>query len=155
MVNEGYDQIVSLIGGRLNFYVLGGRVLLVLAGDPPAGAIFVHGLDVVSDKAPEGLTNDGMLRVGAVAIIQLAEIAANRGKPARSGKVIMDRLLSLFSGSALAPEMIKATLCAALEHPGLAGENTYFTSLALSQMQDSTNGRVEVEIEGLPKITKH
>lgn len=150
-----HEQIVHLFGKRLNFALIGGRVVGVSKGNQPKDAVIAWRLDVTPNLSDEGLTDRGVLVVGALGIICLINHVVEHGRPTESGKVIMDRLLRLFPGSAFAPEMIKATIAAALEQPGLGGEGNYFTACALRQMQDWSTDSVEVEVTGLPKITDH
>lgn len=150
-----HDQIVHLYGKRLNFALLSGRVVEVFEGDPTRDAIAVHHLETTRNPSDEGVSGDGTLYIGALGIICLADHIAKRGVPARSGKVIMDRLLKLFPGSLEAPTMIKATVAAALGHPGMGGEHDYFTACALRGMQDWSTDSVEVEVADLPKVAVH
>jgi hypothetical protein len=157
-------KYVTFCGHQLHFELLDGRVVAVRDGSPPSSATTVLRLDVTQHQNEEGVTQDrnehgviydSVLKIGALGILLLIDFVAKRGVPARSGKVIMDRLLRLFPGSAKAHVMITATVAAALEHPGLGGEHSYFTSCALREMQNWCTDSIDVEVTGLPKITDH
>lgn len=151
-----HDKIVHLSGKRLNFALLGSRVVEVFEHEPTKDAIAVLHLDTTRNPSDEGVSGDGTtLYIGALGIICLADHIAKRGVPARSGKVIMERLLKLFPGSAEAPAMITAAVAAALGHPGFGGEHAYFTACALRQFQDWSTDAVEIQVVGLPKIVVH
>lgn len=155
MVSERAEQVVSLIGGRLNFTLLSGRVISVNDGDPPSNGIAVWRLDVTRNQADERVSDDGVLYIGALGILLLIDCVANRGAPAKSGREIFSRLLKLFPGSADASAMIKASVSAALGHGGNGGEHDYFTACALRQIQDWCTDNVDVEVSGLPNVALH
>ena len=150
-----HEQIVNLSSMRINFALLGGRVVSVFEGDPPLDSIAVWRLDVTRNLNDDGVASDGVLEIGALGILLLIDFVATRGAPVRSGKVILDRLLKFFPGSANASAMITATVSAALEHPGFGGEHSFFTTCALCQMQDWSTETHDVEVIGLPKIVTH
>ena len=139
---------VSLANRRINFGLLGGRVVLVFGGRKPANAHVVERLDAVVDEA-EGVTDDGRtLNIGALGIASIAEYLNTIPTYRRSPKQLCERLSMLFSGSSFYPEMIRATVRAALGHPGVGGDTGYYIDHAKRQFEPWTAGSVSVRVIG-------
>ncbi len=128
-------QWVSLRDRRINFGLIGGRVVLVFGGRTPPGSQVVEHLDVVTTEA-EGLTSDGLtLNVGALGIVRIVEHLASKPTRSRSGRALYDRLSQLFSGSAFFPEMLAATVRTICNVPDAGGDTAYYAAHAQVQMQ--------------------
>ena len=64
---------VTLRGRRINFGLIGGRVVVVCGGARPFSSVTVDRLDAVVDDA-EGVTADGTtLNVGALGIVLIVD----------------------------------------------------------------------------------
>lgn len=137
---------VTLRDRRINFGLIGGRVVLVFGGAKPHGSVVVDRLDAVV-RDPEGVTADGRtLAIGALGIASIAEHLATIDTYARSPRRLHDRLSRLLAGSMYAPEMIAATVRAAVGHPGVGGDTTYFIEHAKRQMQSWSTYEVDVVV---------
>lgn len=138
---------VSLRDRRIHFGLIGGRVVLVFGGAKPRGSVVVDHLDaVVSD--PEGVTADGRtLAIGVLGIASIVEHLATIDTYARSGRLLHERLCRLLAGSMHAPEMSAATVRAAVGHPGVGGDTTYFIEHAKRQMQSWSTDAVDVTVK--------
>ena len=140
---------VTLRGRRINFGLIGGRVVVVFGGAKPFGSVTVDRLDaVVCDT--EGVTADGTtLNVGALGIVLIVDHLAKIPCYARSPRLMHDRVFDLFSGSMFISEMYAATIRAALSLPDVGGDTTYFKEKAIQQMQSWSTDTVDVEVEPL------
>lgn len=139
-------QWVSLRRRRINFGLIGGRIVLVFGGRTPPGAHVVDRLDAVVDEQ-EGLTDDGWtLNVGALGIASIAKHLATFSTYARSPQRLHERLYHLFAGSGFFPEMLAATVRTAFNDPGPGGDCGYYIDAAKRQMQSWTAGNVSVRV---------
>ena len=143
---------VTLHGRRINFGLIGGRVVVVCGGAKPFGSVTVEWLDAVVDDA-EGVTADGTtLNVGALGIVHIVGHLAKIPRYARSPRLINERVFDLFSGSAFISEMSRATIRAALGLPDVGGDTGYFIEAAIQQMQSWSTDTVDVEVPSLPFV---
>ena len=143
---------VTLRGRRINFGLIGGRVVMVFGGAKPFGSITVDRLDaVVNDD--EGVTADGTtLNVGALGIVLIVDYLAKIHCYARSPRLMNERVFDLFSGSMFISEMYAATIRAALSLPDVGGDTAYFIDAAKRQMQSWSTDTVDVEVPSLPVV---
>lgn len=140
-------QWVSLRDYRINFGLIGGRVVLVFGGARPRGSVVVDRLDAVVDEQ-EGVTDDGRtLAIGALGIASIAEHLASIDTYARSGRLLHERLCQLLAGGAFAPEMIAATIRAALGLPSPGGDCGYYIAAANRQMASWSTDAVDVTVK--------
>ena len=143
---------VKLRGRRINFGLIGGRVVVVCGGAKPFGSVTVDRLDAVVWDV-EGVTADGTtLNVGALGIVLIIDHLAKIPSYARSPRLMNERVYDLFSGSAFFPEMSRATIRAALSLRDVGGDTTYFKEKAIQQMQSWSTDTVDVEVESLPFV---
>lgn len=140
-------QWVSLRGHRLHFGLIGGRVVLVFGGTRPHGSVVVERLDAVVHEA-EGVTDDGRtLAIGALGIALIAEHLASIETYASSPRRLHERLCRLLSGSAFAPEMMRATIRAALGLPSPGGDCGYYIEAANRQLASWSTDTVDVMVK--------
>ena len=143
---------VTLRGRRINFGLIGGRVVVVCGGAKPFSSVTVDRLDAVVDDA-EGVTADGTtLNVGALGIVLIVDHLAKIPRYARSPRLMNERVFDLFSGSMFIQEMYAATIRAALGLPDVGGDTTYFKEAAIQQMQSWSTDTVDVEVDSLPVV---
>ncbi len=146
MTDLSIFQIVTLKHRRLHFGLIGRRVVMVFAGAKPEGSVTVERLEAVINE-PEGLSADGKtLRVGALAIVLIADHLATIQSYANSPRRLHERLFKLFAGSAYAREMIAATTRAVFNHPGVGGDSGYYMAIAKRQLQSWSTDTVDVEV---------
>jgi hypothetical protein len=147
MTDLSLYQWVTLKNRRLNFGLIGGRVVMVFGGSKPVGSVTVDSLDAVVHD-PEGVTPDGhTLAVGAMAIILIVDHLATMAKYADSPRQLRARLFQLFAGSKYAPEMIAATCRSALNKTSAAGDAGYYIAAANRQLQSWSTNTVDVEVQ--------
>jgi hypothetical protein len=146
MTDLSQYQWVTLKNRRLNFGLIGGRVVTVFGGAKPDGSITVDRLDAVV-HGPEGVTPDGhTLAVGAMAIILIVDHLATMTKYANSGRQLHNRLFKLFNGSAYAREMIAATCRSAFNQTSAGGDAGYYIAAANRQLQSWSTDTVDLEV---------
>ncbi len=139
-------QIVTLRNRRINFLMIGGRAIIAFGGKKPYSSVTVERLEAVINE-PEGLSADGKtLRVGALAIVLIADHLATIQSYANSPRRLHERLFKLFAGSAYAREMIAATTRAVFNHPGVGGDSGYYIAIAKRQLQSWSTDTVDVEV---------
>jgi hypothetical protein len=147
MIDLSHYQWVTLKNRRLNFGLIGRRVVMVFGGAKPVGSITVDRLDAVV-HGTEGFTPDGhSLAVGATAIILIVDHLATMAKYANSPRQLHARLFQLFAGSAMAPEMIAATCRSAFNQTSAGGDAGYYIAAANRQLQSWSTGTVDVEVQ--------
>ena len=143
---------VTLRGRRINFGLIGGRVVMVFGGAKPFGSVTVERLDAVVCDA-EGVAPDATtLNVGALGIVLIVDHLAKIHCYARSPRLMNERVFDLFSGSAFISEMSRATIRAALGLPDVGGDTGYFIEAAKRQLQSWSTDTVDVEVPSLPVV---
>ena len=143
---------VKLRGRRINFGLIGGRVVVVCGGAKPFSSVTVDRLDAVVCDV-EGVTADGTtLNVGALGIVLIVDHLAKIPSYARSPRLLNERVYDLFSGSAFFPEMHRATIRAALSLPDVGGDTGYYIEAAKRQLQSWSTDTVDVEVPSLPFV---
>lgn len=142
---------VTLRERRINFGLIGGRVVVVCGGAKPFGSVTVDRLDA-EVKDAEGVTADGTtLNVGALGIVNIVGYLATIPRYARSPRLMHERVFDLFKNSMFIHEMYAATIRAALGLPDVGGDTACFKEAAIQQMQSWSTDTVDVEVEPLER----
>lgn len=137
---------VSLRDRRINFGLIGGRVVIVFGGRTPPGAHVVDRLDAVVDET-EGVSDNGRsLNVGALGIERIMDHLASIPRYRGSGRALHNRLSMLFAGSCYFPEMLAASVRAICHLPDVGGDTGYFLTHAKRQLGGWTDGNVDVAV---------
>lgn len=140
-------QWVNLRHRRINFGLIGGRVVTAFGGATPHGAVTVDRLNTVVDDT-EGVSADGRtLNIGALGIAAIAEHLASIPAYANSPKRMLARLMRLVAGSAYGPEMVRATIRVAMGQPGVGGDTGIFIAAAKRQLQPWTHEGATIALD--------
>ena len=140
-------QWVSLRDRRINFGLIGGRVVTAFGGATPHGAVTVDRLNTVLNE-PEGVSADGRtLNIGALGIASIAEHLASIPTYAKSPKRMHAQLMRLVAGSMHGPEMVRATIRVAMGDPGVGGDTGMFIAAAKRQLQPWTHEGATIRLD--------